>query len=189
MTYNDRIKIYKKLTNKKIDGIKDFNITCHEGLNSLKINFIEVQISLLIQIIDNNAIQNIKEKVAKVLDSIPLIDGFQIKFEKINSDIYTLQKIKYPEDKFEYKLIKYRDYIIGSVLLRFKLFHIKYEELVQYMEEIQFDNKYYIEYELLVHPKNCKQVSRSSKLIELTNNLNYEDNVEEESDEGFTWDI
>jgi len=189
MIHNKCIQIHKKLLKQNISGVKDYRLTYHCGLSSLKINYIEVQISLLIQMVDLNSIQKIKEKVSSLIDSFKEINGFEIRFENIKYSNFTFQKIKYPEDKFEYKLIKYKDYIIGSGLLRFKIFHIKYEELVQYMEEIQFNNKYYIEYELLVHPKNFKQVSRSNKLIELTNTLNYEDNVEEESDEAFTWDI
>lgn len=138
----------------------------------------------MIQTIDKKSIQKIKDEVSKVLDSFKDIDGFEIKFHN-NSYGNTLLKINYSEEKFEHKLINYRDYISGSGVLRVKIFHIKLEEFIQYLEEIDFNRDFYIEYEHKVNWKTFTDISRTCKLMELTNSLNYEENVEE----AFTWDI
>lgn len=187
MTNNDLIKIYKKLTDKRINGIKDFKIACHEGLNSLKINYINVDISLQIQIIYEDEIYEISEKAMKVLDSIPKLNGYKINFEKIFNDNYSFQKIKYQESQFEHKLVTYRDFLKKSAILRISLFHFKLDELQQYMEEIDFKEDFYIEFEQIMHIRNFKKVRREWKLIELNNAINYEDNLY--NDDESEWDF
>jgi hypothetical protein len=185
MIHKKCIQINKKLLKQNITGVKDYNVSFHYGLSFLKINFIEIEISLLIEIIDKNSSQKIIDVVSNVLDSFKDIDGFEIKIPNDNYGNGTLLKINYSEEKFEHKLINYRDYINGNGILRVKIFHIKLEELIQYLDEIDFNSDFYIEYETKVYWETFKQISRTSKLMDLTNSLNYDENLKEAS----TWDI